>query len=535
MGRAVPLWAGRGASRLGAALVGLALAANAGAQPARSPLWGTLDRGRYGVGFRELLVRDRSRPALPAAPGATSTGAPGRQMQVMLWYPTAGTSGTRLRFADYVYTLQHELDFSPLEDTRRAAAIDKFVELPAALGGDTIALRAAMPRLLAFPVTARRRAEPASGHFPLVLFPEWRAPASNSVLAEYLASHGYVVASTTLKGTFDADPEISTRGLETQAADLRFVIAAVDTIRTIDARRLAAIGVGIAASGALALQMRTPAVAALVSLEGGITTEGEIGLVGRSPYFDVASVRSPILAITAPHPSVDPARLDLYRYATRHLVHFPRMGEFWFLNYGMLERYVPRIIGTPPGDTEAGFEWGARYVRRFLDAYLRGDTSAMAWLGERPEQVGAPTGLFTVAAKRGLPPPPTVAQLKAMLTHGGVAELTALAERRIASDSQPIPADYLAELAAWLGGGRDPDGDTRHDLATLRVRLYPRSARAHFALGMSASRRGAAAQARTHLSESLRLLEADSDPQLDAAARARLRRQAEASLTQLGS
>jgi len=313
------------------------------------------------------------------------------------------------------------------------------------------------------------------------------------------------------------------------------MIAAVDTIPSIDADRIGLIGVGIAASGALALQMRTPAVSALVSLEGGITTDGEIELLRRSPFFDVASVRAPILAITAPHPSVDPARLDLYRYATRHLVHFPRMGEFWFLNYGTLERDAPGIIGPPPGDTKAGFEWGARCVRHFLDAYLRADTSAARWLEGSPERTGAPEGLFTVATKRGLPAPPTVGQLKATIAHGGVAELTAVAERRSAVDSEPIPAEYLAELAAWLGGGRDPSGDMRYDLARLRVRLYPRSARARVALGTLASRRGRSAEARAHLSESLRLLDADPDPQLDAGARARLRRQAEDSLTRLGS
>jgi len=66
-----------------------------------------------------------------------------------------------------------------------------------------------------------------------------------------------------------------------------------------------------------------------------------MGLRILSPFFDVSVVRAPMLAITAPHASVDPERLDLYRYATRHLVHFPTMGEFWFLNFGMRR---PRLL-----------------------------------------------------------------------------------------------------------------------------------------------------------------------------------------------
>jgi hypothetical protein len=51
----------------------------------------------------------------------------------------------------------------------------------------------------------------------------------------------------------------------------------MDSLAYVASDRVAALGVGVAASGALALQMRTPAVRALVSLEGGITTALELG------------------------------------------------------------------------------------------------------------------------------------------------------------------------------------------------------------------------------------------------------------------
>ena len=317
-----------------------------------------------------------------------------------------------------------ELDFRPIDEPTRRLAIRKFMELPAALGGDTAALRRELPRLRSLSTAARLDATSAPGRFPLVLFQEYRAPASNSVLAEYLASHGYVVASPTLKGTYDAAPETSVRGIETHVADLRFVLTAVDSLPYVDPDRVAALGVGVAASGALALQMRTPAVRALVSLEGGITTALELGLLASTPYYDPAAVRVPILAITAPHPSVDAARLDIFRYAPRELVHFPHMGEFWFLDHGMLEREVPRIIGGPPGDVSAGFEWGARWVRLFLDAHIRSDASALGALARGTPLPGAPDGLVTVGRRPALPPPPTVAEMKQLLEHGGIGQST---------------------------------------------------------------------------------------------------------------
>ena len=439
-------------------------------------------------------------------------------------------------YGAYVDRLAQEIDFGPITRASHARAIEKFMEMPIGFGGDTTLLRRELPRLLAIPSAASLDARAAAGRFPIVLFPEYRAPASNSILAEYLASHGYVVASPTLKGTYDASPETSARGIETHAADLRFVIAALDSLPFVDGDRVAAMGVGIAASGALALQMRTPSLRGLVSLEGGITTALEVGLIAATPYYDVAAVRAPILAITAPHPSVDPARLDIYRYATRHLVHFPRMGEFWFLNFGLLERQVPRIIGEPPGNVALGFEWGARWVRLFLDAYVRDDAAARATLASGGSPGRAPDSLFTVAVRPGLPAPPTVAEIKQLVTRGGARAVSELADQRRARDSQPIPGDYLATVSSWLGNsGRDRSGDVRHQLAILRAGLYPRSARARLSLGSSAMARRDSALARTHLTEALRLLPDDADPALDPATRARLERQARDTLARLGT
>jgi len=512
------------------------VSSRAGGQPADRPrLWGTLEPGRYAVGFRQLLLRDVSRPALAAEDGARVAAGRGRQMEIAIWYPARPTTRRAMPYGEYIDRLSQELDFGAVDESKRRLAERKFLELPAGLGGDTAALRRALPRLRTLSTAAHLDAAAATGRFPLVLFQEYRAPASNSILAEYLASHGYVVASPTLKGTYDAAPETSVRGLETHAADLRFVLGAVDSISYVAGDRVLALGVGIAASGALALQMRTPSVRALVSLDGGITTALELGLLAATPYYDVAAVRVPILAITAPHPSVDAARLDVFRYSMRQLVHFPRMGEFWFLDYGMLEREVPRIIGSPPGDVSTGFEWGARWVRLFLDAHVRSDNIALDTLTSGIPFGGAPAGLFTVARREALLPPPTIAELKQLLEHGGIASLDTLIDQRRAADSQPIPNDYLAAVSAWLGNsGRDRTGVTRHALAVRRAALYPRSARARLALGLSAASRDSSL-ARDELTEALRLLSDDPDPTLDSVARARLERQARDALARLGA
>jgi hypothetical protein len=506
-------------------------APNAQSAPA---LWGRLERGEHAIGVRQLLLRDRSRPALADEDGARAGDSRGRQIQVIVWYPARAPNGRPMRYGDYVELAAQALEFAPLTAARRQQAINRYVEQSGTLGGDSAALRAAWPKIAATPMAAFASVAPARGRFPLVLFPDWRAPSHISVLAEYLASHGYVVASNTISGTYDAQVEVSTRGLETQAADLRFVLAALDTMSFVDTSRIAGIGLGIAASGVLALQMRTPAIRAFASLEGGVTTASEIALLAASPFYDVAAVRVPILAITAPHASVDANRLDRYRYATRHLVHFPKMGEFWFQNWGMLEQQVPRVIGAPPGDTRTGFEWGARWVRRFLDAYLQPDAAARAARDSAGASRAEREGVFTVITRPGLAPPPTVAELKQAIVARGIPAVAELVQSRIALDSQPIPADYFTALASWLATtNRDARGDQRHDLAALRVRLFPRSSRAHYSLAMTAVQRADTARARVELNETLRLVVQDDDPTLDASTRARIERQARETLDRL--
>ena len=66
-------------------------------------------------------------------------------------------------------------------------------------------------RLLHTPAFSLRDAPPAEGHFPLVIYAPgyWAIPLTRTSTAEYLASHGYVVAmspspgESALRMTFD--------------------------------------------------------------------------------------------------------------------------------------------------------------------------------------------------------------------------------------------------------------------------------------------------------------------------------------------
>jgi hypothetical protein len=497
--------------------------AQSGSKAPSATLWGNLKSGPHRTGYKTIFTHDLSRAVIldAANPEQNPSGHPGRQMQINVWYPAkAGAKARPMRYAEYVQLLSQTLNFGT-PDKQKGEAI--FVKNASGLGGGAKILEARLPALMQMEVAAIKDAPPAAGRFPLVVFPEYRAPATNSILCEYLASHGFVVASTSMKGTFDVDYDTGLTGMETQIHDLQFIIGLLRRWPNVDGERLGLMGVGVAANACLGVQMRNPLVNAVVSLDGGIISPSEDGTLKRTPYFDPTAVRTPILAIYAPHPSLIPDLLNQYKYSDRYVVHFPKMSEFHFLNYGMLETFVPGVIGRAPGDTKTGFEWASRYVLHFLKAQLEGVPASREFLERSPAGNQVPDGILIASKKTALKAPPTLAELKAMIGRQGVQGVVSLFRQLRQDDPQPFTHEQFLALTNWLTFvSDDPGNKMRKELALLRVESYPQSSRAHFSLAGQAMQANDRELARKHFKQALQWLESDADPALDAALRKRI-------------
>jgi len=221
--------------------VGLLIATPCLAQrkPAAPPLWATLVPGRYGVGFRVLYRLDRSR--VWETGDSAIDKDPARPIRVSVWYPaSADGSGQAMSYRDYVLFGSPGGPFTRLNvllETR-----DTLSQRGAFAGAEGF-----RPRLNSLPVFARRGAQRASGKFPLVLYSAgWNSSTQhdNSVLAEYLASHGYVVAAVPQVGpsasTFGL--RVSPADLEIQMRDIEFAMGVVHELREVERSSLAAPG-----------------------------------------------------------------------------------------------------------------------------------------------------------------------------------------------------------------------------------------------------------------------------------------------------
>ena len=162
-----------------------------GNESQKSVFWGSLEPGPYQAGFALMEREDPSR----RFPGTATTHPGDRKIRIYVWYPARASSRPFLQFKDYVRLAND--DFPPVKNSVKRAGLSLPVALAKGLKADQI------QPLLESRARAVREAVPSPGTFPVLIFGQglyFESPLSNFVLCEFLASHGYVVATSPLYG-----------------------------------------------------------------------------------------------------------------------------------------------------------------------------------------------------------------------------------------------------------------------------------------------------------------------------------------------
>ncbi len=421
-----------------AAAVSLHGAAPAVAQIDRDPppaVWGALSPGRFAVGLEVLRFTDPSRPyaPLPGPDGRLDVGewrgAEGRPIQVVVWYPATGVAGSaRIRYGDLVALTASELGAEYATPAALSTASEQLRPGPLGpyVGGETVTdeeLRAA----LAVPLEAVRDAPRVPGRFPLVLMVNY---VGQGVLAEYLASHGYVVAAIPLLGS---SPAWQGRGEDgpamwgPMADDLAFVHGRLSGHPGVDRERLGI--VGMMWSAGVLYAMRTNRVDAIAALDG----PGPEPLRA-FPEYHPASLWAAVLDLRRTEGRREVALLDSLRYAPRHTVRIDNLPHHLFFDF-------KRVVQPDSAAfVHAEYDAIAFYTRRHLDRYLRGDESAETDLaaGSIPDALGV-TGQIEFTP--GTPPPPREADLLSWMRHGRADHALCRVQETLAREPGARPVD----------------------------------------------------------------------------------------------
>ena len=442
--------------------------------------------GPHGVGLRVVEQYDYARSYLgnyDVVTGKPVTGEKARPMQTVIWYP-AQRSGKRVTYGDYVRLNVGAEKFGRGEAEIGAATAAWLRQQRGENGAEQVNAE------LARTMWAVRDGKPAPGKFPVVIYaPSINASSTeNADLCEYLASHGYVVIASPSMGAHARDMGSDLEGIETQAADIAFLIGYAHTLPQADTGKLAVAGYSWGGIANVFVAARDSRVKALVNLDGSVRYWPE--LIEQAKYVVPARVTAPMLFLAQRPRSLEelakrdkPAVsfLNDMKYADLYSVTMHPMEHFAFSSDAM------RFIGSASFNEYSAAEvsqahgWMARYVLQFLNAYLLGQAPAKAFLANTPKQNGVPPHMATAVTQLSQGPAPTLEMLAAEASKtgfGNVEEVYAAMRKRDPKVSVPEQA-----LNGWgyklLAGG---DGKGAIAVFKLVTALHPESGNAYDSL-----------------------------------------------------
>ena len=384
------------AARIPAIAVAVWISTLAAAPPASSPdhsaLLSTLTPGAHRVGFTVLRMTDPSR----------RFGASQRPVQISVWYPAAlGASQQRMTYRDYLRDLETEADTRPLTPQLAAKGVAEGVAFFSSLG----ATNDAIERLMAEPTLAFRDAPRGTGRYPAVLLAVGKdeSPVLHTVLAEYLASHGFAVAGIPTVGANSRGIQFDTESVRSNVGDLEFAARVLLREHLVAPGPMGVVGYSFGGGSALLLAARHGWIGAAVSLDGAIGFADRRAIYELPPALPTQRPCAPLMHVNVSgNPRNDLVSVDRLACGPRYVLGFAGAEHADFSSIGLFEGVIENFRGpgwilprsTAPARTTA---LAYRYTLHFLDAYLRGNVESTRFLMARPEANGAPNGTLDIS------------------------------------------------------------------------------------------------------------------------------------------
>jgi dienelactone hydrolase len=342
------------------------------------PSWGELDPGPFRAGFEKIEKWDYSRPYRTDAADPAGRARP---IHLSVWYPAA-TDPTPdevpVLFADYVGEGEEKEAFA------------------ARLGSYGFSLSAVeIDELLSEPTAAFEKAPRASGAFPLLVFGTSLTGPSylNTVMCEYLATHGYVVvAIPSLPVREGQEADFDGLAVDAQLRDMEFVLQAMHDYPATDGGNLGLVAWSFGGVAQALLSMKNPDVAAVVSLDAATGYAYGQKLLEGSLFFERDKATAPFFHATD---SRESGRVPKSFHYFDDVTHGP---AYLLTLEGVTHAELTSLGSVVPRSLEAADEHAKEifrryrilclYVRNFLDEFLKKDPAAREFLDVAPSRHG---------------------------------------------------------------------------------------------------------------------------------------------------
>lgn len=366
-----------------------------------------LEYGPYQVGYKIEHLKDSNR-RFPQKHDSNVKGTPeedSRPIQVSLWYPSEETQGAySVRYRDYIAATASEISPKKIDDASQNQAIRDYENTANEMNCDSDLIK----QDLAQPTRAWKHAPPAGGSFPLLIYiPSISgSPFQNYILIEYLVSHGYIVASFPSVGANSRTMTLDRSGVETQIDDLMFVLKRMQDFPYLDIGKIGLIGFSLGGFANVVFAQSNRDVDAVVSIDGSIAYRGP-KLLKEMSRFHPEEIQVPVLLMLQEYGEslpLDMSYVDNLQESLLYKIQFHELPHLLFSSWA-LKLFLADKASYKEGSTlnpqkvRESYVWMCTYSLVFLNAHLKNDSSASAFLQNTPQENGVSDGLITVTAE----------------------------------------------------------------------------------------------------------------------------------------
>lgn len=461
----------------------------------RPNLRAKLKYGTNHVGFKIVQKYDKSRTFGPSIDFfGKQTGNPiYRPIQISIWYPAERHSGESMQYKDYIATRATEVDFS-------ADANEKQQSIAAYISEAGRSSKEYIENILSMRMLATRDAKPLKGKHATLIYASSHeyTPTENTVLFEYLASHGFVVISCPSMGFRQRENTVDIAGLDANVRDTEFVIAFAETLDYTDMSKFGLFGFSYGGLSSTINAMIHDRAAALVTLDGTGADNSEIAEGMRHYYlYDSRKLRIPYLAFKNGRPDNDDPLMESGLYAPcaqislKHLDHGDFSSDFIYLYYG----YEGERRERTGKQIDDSYAYICTTIKHFFTATLVGNNDGDSVYSDL--ELNSPPELAIFQHKKAFPAPPGEQEFLELIASGDVEKAKAMYKEFTARD----PDLRLFSENSLLGAGIRLPLDKRLKLIAFSISIFGESVFAFNHLGAAHRNSGHVDQAEKYFAK----------------------------------
>jgi len=403
-----------------------------------SPLWGSLSPGPYDVGFETVEKYDYSRTFRDKYDydGQSRPGETARPIQICIWYPAVRhTDDLPMLYAEYAFPAPLDASFYGILSQLQGREINY-------LAASLNTTGAVILNVMNAGLVAVRDAGHADGTFPLIIYcPDAGGGLSeNAIMCEYLASHGFIVASSHAIGPAGIMVGTSFADLESMVRDREFVFAHMRDYAGVDNSKPAVLGYGVGAVAAMIMQMRNTDIEAVAALNPAFLYTTGAELLTANSFFSIESMHVPLLlAYISGHEDLDLSVADSMKYADRFLLGMKEYNHNDFSQYALTGALYVDTTSANVEPSAKRYHSVCRSVLTFFNAVIKADAAAREFFADPTSQLAAESPVMTARVLERQIPPPTQIQFTELIEDDKIDRAVEIYQALRAGNPEYVP------------------------------------------------------------------------------------------------